>query len=133
MNLEKVFLGVMIISVVGIIFLFSIISAKTTNLNFDDEIMEDLNNKFKETSKDSEFFGYLEVEDNNVLNFNFVGYKNLIDGSVDLENKNVEVTNYSIHNHPNGWCYPSPQDMLSQEKVICIMCDLNKVRCFENE
>jgi len=122
---------ILIVFVVGGIMLYT--DKNSFKVKLESSVSESLNNHWNNSSKDTEFFGFLGIENMTAYNFELVGYKSLKTNKVDLINSDVTITEYSIHNHPHKIMFPSPQDMLSQEKFVCIMYGINKVRCWDNE
>lgn len=94
-------------------------------------VMEELNILYFSTPNNMEFVGFVGIKDNAIEDFELVGYKNLDTGEIEVTNPNAEYTNYSIHSHPSGSCFLSPQDKNNEEDIVCIMCDINKIRCYD--
>jgi len=121
-----------LILICTILLFFMVLQRDKIKLNFDYETKKELNDLFSKTPKDTEFFGYLEVKNNDIIRFNLVGYKNLTSGKINIINNKIEITNYSIHSHPNGWGFLSSRDKLSKEDVLCIIYKLNCIKCWKN-
>ena len=135
----KIFSFIVVIFTLAVssIFFFYVASIKDQEvfLNFSESSLETANKIYSDGGISREFVGVMTVKEGFVekieivaeLNFGFLGKETI------LIAEDFQATNYTIHNHNIGGCYPTPIDFWSPEKVLCIVCGKNKVRCWNNE
>ena len=95
--------------------------------------MNELNNLWENTPKTEEFIGSIKIENNNITSFTLLAYKNIRNNSLNIVAFDKEFITATIHSHPYSTiCGLSELDKTSYESIICVMCDKNKIRCFNN-
>lgn len=103
---------------------------RSVPVSFSDDVVEGLNQYFFDTPRGVEFVAYLYVDGGLVNDFSVYAYKNLTSGAIDIVDRGVVVSNYTVHNHENGICQPSRGDLVMDCDFACIICGEDKIKCF---
>jgi len=115
------------------------ITSEEIYVHFDDRLMGDLNRLYVNTTSPWEFVAYLYGNQDNITRLGMLGYHNAVNNEVILVYEdNIDFSEISIHSHPKinhlpGICILSGIDRTSTEKVMCVMCGVNKIRCYLND
>ena len=128
-----------IITVLAIALFLSVCYARLTrgevNVHFDHPVMDELNMMYTNTTSPWEFVAYLYGNQDNITRLGLMGYHNAVTNEISLTYGAVEPSEITIHSHPkinhlNGMCFLSNMDRASIEKVVCVMCGIDKIRCY---
>jgi len=136
---EKNYHKYLALTIILLLSLLTIIIFSITNnyervdLLFSEEAINQANELFTNTPQDTEFFAYLKVSNNTVNNVSLMGYKNLLNEKVRIVNHEVLPTIYTLHNHDNGVCLPSEEDLELACDVACIICKENDIACYKTK
>ena len=122
------------IAVFSIFYIYSQCTYHRIEKKFSDVVLSKIFNQYKSTPANKEFFGFLTVANEEVTDFEFVGLKDLKTEKVEVINSNATKTNWTIHSHPSGLCFPSDKDRRSAhlclEEFFCIVCGINRIECY---